>query len=97
MSAVRTAAGMVVFALLVSLLVIIRPLRSYLPARRMYGIHYRCKEPGRASAVCRCRPWYKPDGDLDGLCSVEITRREAATGILFAGSDPRRDGWALAW
>ena len=36
-------------------------------------------------------------GDLEGPCSVEIIRRNAATGMLFAGSDPRRDGWALAW
>jgi gamma-glutamyltranspeptidase/glutathione hydrolase len=36
-------------------------------------------------------------GDLDGPCSVEIIRRDAATGMLTAGSDPRRDGWALAY
>src|SRR5262249_2028190 len=36
-------------------------------------------------------------GDLDGPCSVEIIRRDAETGMLMAGSDPRRDGWALAW
>ncbi len=36
-------------------------------------------------------------GDLDGPCSVEIIRRDAATGMVMAGSDPRRDGWALAW
>jgi len=36
-------------------------------------------------------------GDLEGPCSVEIIRRDAATGMLMAGSDPRRDGWALAW
>jgi gamma-glutamyltranspeptidase/glutathione hydrolase len=36
-------------------------------------------------------------GDLDGPCSVEIIRRDAAKGMLIAGSDPRRDGWALAW
>jgi gamma-glutamyltranspeptidase / glutathione hydrolase len=36
-------------------------------------------------------------GDLDGPCSVEIIRRDAATGMLAAGSDPRRDGWALAY
>jgi gamma-glutamyltranspeptidase/glutathione hydrolase len=36
-------------------------------------------------------------GDLDGPCSVEIIRRDAATGVLQAGSDPRRDGWALAY
>jgi gamma-glutamyltranspeptidase len=36
-------------------------------------------------------------GDLDGPCSIEIIRRNAATGTLLAGSDPRRDGWALAW
>jgi gamma-glutamyltranspeptidase/glutathione hydrolase len=36
-------------------------------------------------------------GDLDGPCSVEIIRRDAATGMLQAGSDPRRDGWALAY
>jgi gamma-glutamyltranspeptidase len=35
-------------------------------------------------------------GDLDGPCSVEIIRR-APDGMLLAGSDPRRDGWALAW
>jgi gamma-glutamyltranspeptidase len=36
-------------------------------------------------------------GDLDGPCSVAIIRRDAATGMLMAGSDPRRDGWALAY
>src|SRR5579863_1370709 len=35
-------------------------------------------------------------GDLEGPCSVEIIRREP-DGTLLAGSDPRRDGWALAW
>jgi gamma-glutamyltranspeptidase / glutathione hydrolase len=35
-------------------------------------------------------------GDLEGPCSVEIIRREPG-GTLAAGSDPRRDGWALAW
>jgi gamma-glutamyltranspeptidase len=37
-----------------------------------------------------------PVGDLDGPCSVEIIRRKD-DGMLLAGSDPRRDGWALAW
>jgi gamma-glutamyltranspeptidase/glutathione hydrolase len=36
-------------------------------------------------------------GDLEGPCSVEIIRRDAATRLLTAGSDPRRDGWALAY
>ncbi len=36
-------------------------------------------------------------GDLDRPCSVEIIRRDPATGMLMAGSDPRRDGWALAY
>jgi gamma-glutamyltranspeptidase/glutathione hydrolase len=36
-------------------------------------------------------------GDLEGPCSIEIIRREPATGMLMAGSDPRRDGWALAY
>jgi len=36
-------------------------------------------------------------GDLDGPCSIEIIRRDPATGMLLAGSDPRRDGWAAAW
>jgi gamma-glutamyltranspeptidase/glutathione hydrolase len=36
-------------------------------------------------------------GDLEGPCSVEIIRRDPATGMLLAGSDPRRDGWALAY
>jgi gamma-glutamyltranspeptidase len=35
-------------------------------------------------------------GDLEGPCSVEIIRRDPS-GMLIAGSDPRRDGWALAW
>jgi gamma-glutamyltranspeptidase/glutathione hydrolase len=35
-------------------------------------------------------------GDLEGPCSVEIIRR-TPDGALLAGSDPRRDGWALAW
>jgi gamma-glutamyltranspeptidase/glutathione hydrolase len=35
-------------------------------------------------------------GDLDGPCSVEIIRR-LPDRTLLAGSDPRRDGWALAW
>jgi gamma-glutamyltranspeptidase len=39
----------------------------------------------------------KSVGDLEGPCSIEIIRRDAATGMLLAGSDPRRDGWALAW
>ena len=34
-------------------------------------------------------------GDLEGPCSIEIIRREGV--MLLAGSDPRRDGWALAW
>src|SRR5712671_1950734 len=34
--------------------------------------------------------------DLEGPCSVEIIRRDAEAGTLLAGSDPRRDGWALA-
>ena len=36
-------------------------------------------------------------GDLDGPCSIEIIRRDGESGMLMAGSDPRRDGWALAW
>ena len=39
-------------------------------------------------------------GDLDGPCSVEIIRRQPDSQgnmMLLAGSDPRRDGWALAW
>jgi gamma-glutamyltranspeptidase len=34
-------------------------------------------------------------GDLEAPCSVEIIRRDGD--MLLAGSDPRRDGWALAW
>lgn len=36
-------------------------------------------------------------GDLDGPCAVEIIRKDADTGMLLCGSDPRRDGWALAY
>jgi hypothetical protein len=35
-------------------------------------------------------------GDLEGACSVEIIRRDATIGMLLAGSDLRRDGWAVA-
>ncbi|MFN8523458.1 MAG: gamma-glutamyltransferase [Chloroflexota bacterium] len=35
--------------------------------------------------------------DLDGPCSIEIIRRDPSTGMLMGGSDPRRDGWALAY
>jgi len=50
----------------------------------------------RAELARRGHP-VKTVGDLEGPCSVEIIRRDAATGMLLAGSDPRRDGWALAW
>ena len=50
----------------------------------------------RAELARRGHP-VKTIGDLEGPCSVEIIRRDAATGMLLAGSDPRRDGWALAW
>ena len=50
----------------------------------------------RAELARRGHP-VKTVGDLEGPCSVEIIRRDAATGVLLAGSDPRRDGWALAW
>ena len=36
-------------------------------------------------------------GELEGPCSIEIIRRDPATGMLACGSDPRRDGWALAY
>jgi gamma-glutamyltranspeptidase/glutathione hydrolase len=36
-------------------------------------------------------------GDLEGPCSIEIIRRDLSNGMLMAGSDPRRDGWALAY
>ncbi len=36
-------------------------------------------------------------GALEGPCSVEAIRRIPETGMLMAGADPRRDGWALAW
>jgi gamma-glutamyltranspeptidase len=39
----------------------------------------------------------KTVGDLEGPCSIEIIHRDPTTGMLIAGSDPRRDGWALAW
>jgi gamma-glutamyltranspeptidase/glutathione hydrolase len=36
-------------------------------------------------------------GDLEGPCNVEIIRRDPASGLLAAASDPRNDGWAAAW
>jgi gamma-glutamyltranspeptidase/glutathione hydrolase len=35
-------------------------------------------------------------GDLDGPCSVEAIR-VLDNGVRMAASDPRRDGWALAY
>ena len=39
----------------------------------------------------------KTVGDLEGPCSIEIIRRDPSNGMLMGGSDPRRDGWALAY
>lgn len=36
-------------------------------------------------------------GPLAGPCSAEIILRDPATGLLLAGSDPRRDGYAMAF
>ena len=35
-------------------------------------------------------------GPLSGPCSAEIILRDPGTGLLLAGSDPRRDGYAMA-
>jgi len=35
-------------------------------------------------------------GALEGPCSAEIILRDPGTGLLMAGSDPRRDGYAIA-
>ena len=59
-------------------------------------IERRFPDTVRAELARRGHP-VKTVGDLEGPCSVEIIRRDAATGMLLAGSDPRRDGWALAW
>jgi len=59
-------------------------------------IERRVPEPARCELARRGHP-VKTVGDLDGPCSVEIIRRDAAAGMLLAGSDPRRDGWAAAW
>jgi gamma-glutamyltranspeptidase/glutathione hydrolase len=59
-------------------------------------IERRFPETVRAELTRRGHP-VKTVGDLEGPCSVEIIRRDSATGMLLAGSDPRRDGWALAW
>jgi gamma-glutamyltranspeptidase len=59
-------------------------------------IERRFPDTVRAELARRGHP-VKTVGDLEGPCSVEIIRRDPATGMLLAGSDPRRDGWALAW
>jgi gamma-glutamyltranspeptidase/glutathione hydrolase len=59
-------------------------------------IERRVPEEIRADLARRGHPVHTV-GDLDGPCSIEIIRRDPATGMLLAGSDPRRDGWALAW
>ncbi len=58
-------------------------------------VERRIPEAARAELARRGHP-VETVGDLDGPCSIEIIRRDAA-GMLLAGSDPRRDGWALAW
>jgi gamma-glutamyltranspeptidase/glutathione hydrolase len=60
------------------------------------NLEARFAEDVRAELAARGHPVVEL-GDLDGPCSVEIIRRDAATGLLTAGSDPRRDGWALAY
>ena len=55
----------------------------------------RFSEPVRRDLAERGHP-VDTVGDLEGPCSVEIIRRRP-DGTLVAGSDPRRDGWALAW
>ena len=69
-------------------------LAARLPGRAQPGGALPRRGPGGAR---RPRPPGRRLGDLDGPCSVEIIRRDAATGMLLAGSDPRRDGWALAY
>jgi gamma-glutamyltranspeptidase len=59
-------------------------------------IERRLPEAVRAELARRGHPVVTV-GDLDGPCSVEIIRRDEASGMLLAGSDPRRDGWAAAW
>jgi gamma-glutamyltranspeptidase len=59
-------------------------------------IERRCPEAVRRELAHRGHP-VRTVGDLEGPCSIEIIRRDAACGMLIAGSDPRRDGWALAW
>ena len=60
------------------------------------NLEARFPEEVRAELAARGHPVVDL-GDLDGPCSVEIIRRDAGTGLLTAGSDPRRDGWALAY
>jgi gamma-glutamyltranspeptidase len=59
-------------------------------------IERRFPEAVRRELARRGHP-VKTVGDLDGPCSIEIIRRDTATSMLIAGSDPRRDGWATAW
>ena len=59
-------------------------------------VERRFPEAVRSELARRGHP-VKTVGDLDGPCSIEIIRRDPATGMLLAGSDPRRDGWASAW
>jgi gamma-glutamyltranspeptidase/glutathione hydrolase len=60
------------------------------------NLEARVPEETRAALAARGHPVVVL-GELDGPGSVEIIRRDAASGMLMAGSDPRRDGWALAY
>jgi gamma-glutamyltranspeptidase/glutathione hydrolase len=60
------------------------------------NLEARFPAPVRAELAARGHPVVTL-GEMDGPCSVEIIRRDSATGMLVAGSDPRRDGWALAY
>lgn len=39
----------------------------------------------------------RPLGALEGPCSAEVIVRDLSTGLLMAASDPRRDGYAMAF
>jgi gamma-glutamyltranspeptidase len=58
-------------------------------------VEHRVPETVRGELARRGHP-LRTVGDLEAPCSVEIIRRDPS-GWLIAGSDPRRDGWALAW
>ena len=68
----------------------------------IFHIRARSNSPSRDALTLKSPPNWRPGSsglrvdDLGGPCNVEAIR-VLENGVRMAGSDPRRDGWALAY